>query len=393
MPATAPPAFARFLGRRASPSIPRPLTNTTLDKDTRQQLLDRYRALPRKERARLDAEAARLRSLDPKHDRRASMRVHGEDEEPARGRMRPPVETFLLRLLEDLEVPGDRVATVVSLALGRATVEVGGERRTLRLAPRLADESNEGGIAVGDRVTVADDAVRTVLKRQTWLGRADPDTGQPRAIVANVDTVVVVVSVVAPPLHPRIVDRYLIGIGRGGAEAVVAVNKIDLGDEELALLEPYRAAGIPIVPVSADAGIGLDALRERLAGKTCAFVGHSGVGKSSLVNALMPEAAQAVGEVSEGYGRGTHTTTSSSTFDLGGGTRLIDTPGIRAFGLGRLTRDELAWGFPEFADHPCRLRGCTHDHEPDCGVKEAVESGSLSEFRYETYLGLLGELA
>ena len=108
---------------------------------------------------------------------------------------------------------------------------------------------------------------------------------------------------------------------------------------------------MPIVPVSADAGIGLAELRESLVGKTCAFVGHSGVGKSSLVNALMPPdllegAAQAVGGVSEGYGRGTHTTTASSTFDLGNGTRLIDTPGIRAFGLGRLTQAELAGGFP-----------------------------------------------
>jgi ribosome biogenesis GTPase len=301
------------------------------------------------------------------------------------------VETFLLQLLAREEPAGDQIGTVVSLALGRATVEVEGERRTLRLAPKLNTETNEGGIAAGDRVTLAEDTVQTVLKRRTWLGRTDPGTGQIRAIVANVDTVVVVVSVVAPPLHPRIVDRYLIGIGRGGAEPLVAVNKIDLGREELQKLEPYRAVGIPIVPVSAGSGVGLDELRQRLAGKTCAFVGHSGVGKSSLINALMPQAVQAVGSVSEGYGRGTHTTTASATFDLGGGTRLIDTPGIRAFGLGRLTRSELLWGFPEFEAHPCRLRGCTHTHEPDCGVKEAVESGEISEFRYDTYLGLLAE--
>ncbi len=361
-----------------------------MDKETRQRLLDRYRALPRKERTRLDKEAAALRARAPQ-----TARVWQEDDEDGpsvRARPKPPVETFLLGLLEREEPAGEEVGTIVGLALNRATVEMGGKRRVLGLASKLDPETNEGGIAVGDRVTVSGDVVRTVLKRRTWLGRTDPGTGQMRAIVANVDTVVVVVSVVAPPLHPRIVDRYLIGIGRGGAEPLVAVNKIDLGDGELALLEPYRAAGIPIVPASADAGIGLDELRERLKGKSCAFVGHSGVGKSSLVNALLPQAGQAVGEVSEGYGRGTHTTTASTIFDLGEGTRLVDTPGIRAFGLGRLTREELLWGFPEFARHPCRLRGCTHSHEPDCGVKAAVESGEVSEFRYDTYLGLLEEV-
>ena len=361
-----------------------------MDKDTRQRLLALFNALPKKERAKLNAEAHAL------HDGASRPRLKGlrgdEEGRSLRNRLNPSLEDCLLRLLAAHEPAGGEVGTVVSLALGRATVEIKGERRVLRLSPKLDVEANEGGIAVGDRVTVEGETVRTVLKRRTWLGRADPGTGQIRAVVANVDTVVVVVSVVAPPLHPRIVDRYLIGIGRGGAEAIVAVNKIDLGDGELALLDPYAAAGVPILPVSADAGIGLAALKLKLRGKTCAFVGHSGVGKSSLVNALMPEAAQTVGEVSEGYGRGTHTTTASDTFDLGEGTRLIDTPGIRAFGLGWLTRRELAFGFPEFEGHPCRLRSCTHTHEPDCGVREAVEKGEVSKFRYDTYLGLLEEV-
>lgn len=366
-----------------------------MENETRQRLLDRFNALSRKERARLTEEASRLRArAAPKPTRHLRVADDEEDGEGRydRGQTKPPLESFVLELLAREEPAGDETGTVVSLALARATVEIGGVPRVFGLSPKLSLEANEGGIAVGDRVTVAGGIVCTVLKRRTWLGRTDPGTGQIRAIVANVDTVVVVVSVIAPPLHPRIIDRYLIGIGRGGAEPLVAVNKIDLGDTELRLLAPYAAAGVALLPVSADAGIGIEALRERLRGKVCAFVGHSGVGKSSLVNALMPAAVQATGRVSEGYGRGTHTTTASSTFDLGGGTRLIDTPGIRSFGLGPLTRAELAWGFPEFAEHPCRLRGCTHDHEPDCGVKAALQSGQIDAFRYETYRGLCTEL-
>ncbi len=358
-----------------------------MDPNTRQRLLDRYNALDRNEREKLAKKArdmrARLTKTAPR-DRRA---YDEDDGAPAR-RAAPTLETFLLRLLAQEEPEGGEAAVVVGLAKGRATVEKDGNRLVLPLAPRLAAEQ-QSAVAVGDEVTVADGVVRAVRPRRTWLGREDPLNGHGRVIVANVDVVVVVVSVVAPPLHPRIIDRYLIAIARGGAQPLVAVNKIDLGDAELSLLDPYRAAGIEVVPCSADSGIGLDDLRGRLEGKTCAFVGHSGVGKSSLMNALAPQIGQETGAVSDGYGRGTHTTTASSMFDLGGRTRLVDTPGIRSFGLGKLTLEELAWGFPEFEGLGCRLRGCSHGHEPGCAVREAVERGELSGFRYETYLGLL----
>ena len=362
-----------------------------MDKETRHALLNHYRSLPKKDRARLDAEAVALRNAPPKFAK-AKARASQTDDAAFRAKLKAPLEDFLLEILQRMELHGDQVGTVVSLSLGRATIEVEGERHSLALLPKLADESNEGGIAVGDRVTFDENFVRTVLKRRTWLGRTDPGTGQVRAIVANVDVVVIVVSVVAPPLHPRIIDRYLIGIRRGGAEPVIAVNKVDLGEEELPLLDPYRVTGITIIPVSANKTKGIDELKKHLEGKVCAFVGHSGVGKSSLVNALMPEANQDTGSVSEGYGRGTHTTTASSTFDLGNGTRLIDTPGIRAFGLGKLTMADLVSGFPEFLDHPCGLRNCSHTHEPNCGVKDAINLDKLSRYRYETYLGLLEQL-
>lgn len=320
----------------------------------------------------------------PVRDRRA----YEEDDGPVR-RAAPALETFLLKLLAEEEPEAGIPALVVGLAKGRATVEIEGDRQVLPLSSRLA-ATQQTSIAVGDEATVIDGVVRGIRPRRTWLGREDPLQGHGRVIVANVDVVVIVVSVVAPPLHPRIIDRYLIAIGRGGAEPLVAVNKIDLGDGELALLEPYATAGVAIVPVSADTGLGLDELRNRLEGKTCAFVGHSGVGKSSLMNAITPEIRQTTGEVSAGYGRGTHTTTASSMFDLGNGTRLVDTPGIRSFGLGKLTAEELEWGFPEFEGLVCRMRGCSHVHEPGCGVRQAVADGKVSEFRYETYRRLRG---
>jgi ribosome biogenesis GTPase len=161
---------------------------------------------------------------------------------------------------------------------------------------------------------------------------------------------------------------------------------------ELEKVAPYASLDIPIFACSTETGYGLDALRQTLAGKTCVFVGHSGVGKSSLMNALFPELGLKVGQLMTGHGRGAHTTSSSSLFDVGNGTRLIDTPGIRSFGLGKMSFVELQASFPEFEGFSCKFRDCTHNHEPSCGVKSAVEEGKLFRERHETYLRLLDEV-
>lgn len=266
----------------------------------------------------------------------------------------------------------------------------------------LEADANGHRLAVGDIALVADfEGHRKVVgiePRRTKLSR--PDVHNPhleRVIVANVDAVCIVVSVVTPPLHPRLIDRYLVAIQHGGAEPLIVVNKTDLLDEsglseEFEKIAPYAALDVPIFACSTQTRNGLDALQDALKGKTCAFVGHSGVGKSSIANALFPDLRLKVGELMSGHGRGAHTTTWSSLFDVGNGTRLIDTPGIRSFGLGKMSLLELQASFPEFLEFACRFRDCTHDHEPDCGVKDAVQAGLLFRERHETYLRLLEEV-
>lgn len=247
-----------------------------------------------------------------------------------------------------------------------------------------------------------------MLPRESKLARPDSHaTHKERVVAANVDAVVIVVSVVSPPLHPRLIDRYLVAIEWGDCKPMIAVNKIDLLpadqlDDTLKVLDPYRKAGIPIAVCSAapgdDSSSRVDELRTMLAGKTCAFVGHSGVGKSSLANALDRTLGIATNAVRETDNRGRHTTTASAMhfIDAGNGQeiRVIDTPGVRFFGLAEMSPDELRWLFPEFEPfvHSCKFTDCAHDHEPGCAVKSAAQSGEISAERYDTYLRLLEEL-
>ena len=239
-----------------------------------------------------------------------------------------------------------------------------------------------------------------VLPRRTSLSRPDPrNPRRQRVIAANVDVVVQVVSLRRPPLRTALIDRCLIAVERGGAAGLICVNKVDLvrGGEnrrrELAPLEPYRDLGLEVVICSALTGEGVDAIRRHLAGRTAVFVGHSGVGKSSLLNALDPDLDIHTRTVS-GFGRGRHTTTRSRLYNLEGGIRVIDTPGIREFGLFELEAAELPLYFPEFLPQAgaCRFNDCRHREEPDCAVRAAVAGGEIRPARYETYLRILDSL-
>jgi ribosome biogenesis GTPase len=290
---------------------------------------------------------------------------------------------------------------VISVSSGRCRVFWRDAELDCAMPPEIAVRQ-KSALAVGDRVTLTEEGgayrIAAIVPRHSVLARPDPHhRHRQRLIAANVDVVIHVVSVKAPPLRPRLIDRFLIAIQRGGARPAICVNKIDLvpasdRDAELHKLDVYRDLGVPVVACSTRTGEGLDALRDEVEGRMSALVGHSGVGKSSILNAL-DERLQIATNTLHRRGTGRHTTSASTLHDFGAGTYIIDTPGIREFGLWDLDRDSLRDYFPEFealADS-CRFTDCSHVHEPDCEVKRSVEEGRLSRPRYDTYVRLYEE--
>lgn len=292
-------------------------------------------------------------------------------------------------------------ATVAAVHHGRVELEDG---RTARTAGELLLDPTFR-LCVGDDVAVEATEgplrIRAVGPRRSWLGRPDPGNPHRELLLAvNVDVAVVVVAAAASGLRPGLIDRCLLALARGNVAAVVCVNKVDLlpggaGDTALAAaMAPYDAMDVPVCRCSATHGLGLDGLRAHLAGRTCVFVGHSGVGKSALANALDPGGDRRTGDVRAHDGKGRHTTTSANLRRLADGTRLIDTPGVREFGLGPLTAEELRHGFPEFAPFAarCRFGDCAHTDEPHCGVRMAVADGRIDAARHASYVRILASL-
>ena len=307
---------------------------------------------------------------------------------------------------DEQRVAGDAewaaAAIVISVSSGRCRV-YHDAREIDCIVPAEMAVRQKSVLAVGDRVRIAQQegvwTLADVLPRRRVLARPDPlHKHRQRLIAANIDVGIHVVSVKAPPLRPRLIDRFLIAIERGGAQPVICVNKIDLlegaaGNAELAKLDTYRNLGVPVITCSTKTGEGLDELRALVQEKTSALVGHSGVGKSSILNALDSRLQLATNTLHR-RGTGRHTTTASTLFDFGDGTYLIDTPGIREFGLWDLDRESLRDYFPEFreAAELCRFNDCVHVHEPNCEVKDRVERGEINPARYETYVRLYDDL-
>jgi len=293
-------------------------------------------------------------------------------------------------------------AQVIGLSQQRARLQVGDEALDA-VVPRPDAESLM--LAIGDFVRFERRAgglvlVHEILERKSELSRPDPANAQRRLVLAaNVDLAVCVVAAREPTWKPGFVDRVLLAAEQGRVRTSLVVNKIDLLDaaERAALdaqLAPYRAIGVEVHAVSGASGSGISALAAALAGLTCVFVGPSGVGKSSLQNALDPRGERAVGGVRASDGKGRHTTTASELRRCASGARLIDTPGLRQFGLAGFDRRTLADWFPEFSAwaSACRFRDCRHLAEPGCGVLEAVQSGRIPPQRHAAYARIAASL-
>jgi ribosome biogenesis GTPase len=291
----------------------------------------------------------------------------------------------------------DTVGTVSAVFPGACRVRLGSSERDCRLAPTIAVDQRHT-LAVGDAVRVSEQGdvwrVEEVLPRRTRLARADPSQpGLERVLAANVDIVLIATAFVAPGVKPGLIDRVLLAAREAGCEALVCVNKLDLlrGGEraatELALLAPYGERGVEVFQCSARTGEGLDRLQSRLAGSTAVLVGQSGCGKTSLLNALVPGIALATGASRASDGKGRHTTTASSLHALAHGGFLIDTPGVRQWGLWDAGGEALEAAFPDvFAlAASCRFRDCAHGGEPGCAVRAAVARGDLAASRLVSY--------
>lgn len=272
----------------------------------------------------------------------------------------------------------------------------------LRGKLRLDDEKVTNPITVGDWVGITMDndtegIIHSVLPRENYIIRKSTRKKKhSHRLAANIDQAVLIVTLVAPRTSLGFIDRFLVACESFRIPAILAFNKSDLLEEDgLKYYEElkfdYQELGYKTLLMSAETGEGIDSLKEELTNKTSLFSGHSGVGKSTLLNLLSPKITQRTAGISEAVGKGIHTTTFAEMFEIWENTYVIDTPGIKELGLWNIKDEELSHYFPEMRHYigECKYYNCTHIHEPGCAFREAMEEGKIAPFRYENYLSML----
>jgi ribosome biogenesis GTPase len=332
-------------------------------------------------------------------------------QEHASERIMPRDERERRQAIEEMMLTGERQETrreteaaagpegrVVEVSSGLCRAEVQGTvvLCSLRGSLSAVETGYTNVVAVGDRVVISQDGhgqgvIEQVLPRRNQITRPDPFYSHlQQVLAANVDQLLVVASWRDPHLWPELLDRYLIAAERDGVTPLLCINKIDLADsmgEVESTVSPYRALGYDVILTSAERGDGVAALRVLLEGQVTLLAGLSGVGKSTLLSAVEPGFDLRVGAVNEERHQGRHTTSQVIMLPLGDRGYVIDTPGIREFGLVGLRRRELIAFYPELEEvaRACRFSDCTHDHEPDCAVRAAVAEGVISATRFDSY--------
>ena len=268
----------------------------------------------------------------------------------------------------------------------------------LRGKVRLQRSVATNPVAVGDRVKFTDGVITEILPRRNYVIRKSTNLSrQAHIIAANVDQAVIAVSLYFPEIKLPFLDRILVTCEVYKIPAVIVLNKMDLYRDEAPeavadFRRIYEGAGYRVIETSCKTGEGIDELRAACSGRLSLFSGESGVGKSSLIHAIDPTLDPKIGQISLAHLQGKHTTSLYEMYKFADGY-LIDSPGLRGFGLVDLEKEEIAKYFPEMlrASEGCRFTPCTHTHEPGCAVKAAVDAGTISAERYNSYLGMLEE--